>query len=232
MACGRSVNVWQWYLVLVGWVELVPRLWVVLLVPAVNVERFRACRVKRGRRKRKDRTWGCMHDGGKEQHKEHAEKRKTWKPRCFYIRGKRRQRNRRTETKRDKYIDAAWRHDLGEKKRWLWDEVNSAQWLGSAPLFINQSLDFTALHSDRPSLPLLPPLAARHATKAQTKRPRETDGRAGTSPPLSPLPQTLDSLWERERQPQTAALIISWWWGQALWLTLRTSGSVWPKIGH
>lgn len=41
------------HLVLVGWVELVPGLWVVLLVPeAANVERFRA----RGRRKRKDRT--------------------------------------------------------------------------------------------------------------------------------------------------------------------------------
>ena len=37
---------------------------------------------------------------------------------------------------------------------------------------------------------------------------------------------------ERERKPLTTALTTSWWWGHALWLTLRTSGYVWPQTGH
>lgn len=67
------------YLVLVGWVELVPGLWVVLLVPeAANVERFRACRIKGGKRKREEtghedekgmHDERGTHDGGKEKHK-------------------------------------------------------------------------------------------------------------------------------------------------------------------
>lgn len=58
---------------------------------------------------------------------------------------------------------------VGKREKWLWDEVNSAQWLGSGFLFINESLDFTALLCDCPSL-----LMATHPiAKAQTKRRRD-----------------------------------------------------------
>lgn len=43
------------HLVLVGWVELVPRFWVVLLVKeAANMEQVRTRRIKRGRKKTSD----------------------------------------------------------------------------------------------------------------------------------------------------------------------------------
>lgn len=71
------------------------------------------------------------------------------------------------------------------------------RWLGRSPLFINQSLDFIALRCDSPALLL--PLWQNDTQPKHKQRERERDGRAGMSPPLSPLPQTLDGLWERER---------------------------------
>lgn len=56
---GGLAVLWDYsHLVLVGWVELAPGLWVVVLIPeAANVQRFMACRIKRSRAKEnKDRT--------------------------------------------------------------------------------------------------------------------------------------------------------------------------------
>lgn len=50
-----GVSLGSSHLVLVGWVELVPRFWVVLLVKeAANMEQFRTRRIKRGRKKTSD----------------------------------------------------------------------------------------------------------------------------------------------------------------------------------
>lgn len=64
------------HLVLVGWVKLVPGLWVVLLVPeAANFERFRACRIKREGKKR-PMSWGRERRiGGKQQQRWRKQKR-------------------------------------------------------------------------------------------------------------------------------------------------------------
>lgn len=71
-----------------------------------------------------------------------------------------------------------------KKKKIMWDyEMRWTRWLGSSPLFINQSLDFTALHCDSPAFLL--PLWQNDTQPKHKQRERERDGRAGMSPPLS-----------------------------------------------
>lgn len=53
--------------------------------------------------------------------------------------------------------------------------MNPAQWIGSSPLFINQSLDFTALHCDCPSFHFLPPSSNTLCRQSTNKKDR--DGR-------------------------------------------------------
>lgn len=93
--------------------------------------------------------------------------------------------------------------NVWKKDRWLWDEVNSAQRFGSAPLFINQRLDFTELGwwLSIPPPPPPPPLLWQNImTPKQKHRERANHGTAGMSPPSL----SITTAWERESEREEA----------------------------
>lgn len=150
------------HLVLVGWVEVVPGFWVVLLVPeAANMEGFRAYEIKREEGTKRDCRWdGERHIGRKRtaSQKKHggSEGHGQNEIKCINV----------------------WNKD-----RWLWDEVNSAQRLGSAPLFIKQRLDFTELGW----WPSIPQPSGRTLWRQSKNTERESEPWHGghVTPPLS-----------------------------------------------
>lgn len=110
--------------------------------------------------------------------------------------------------------------------RWIQPSDLAVLLCSLTKVWISQGSTVTVHPSSSPSQHIMSP-------KHKQREKEGSDGRAGLFPLHSlHYHRTLDPLWGRERKALTTALITSWWWGQALWLTLRTSGSVWPRIEH
>lgn len=127
--------------------------------------------------------------------------------------------------------DRSWKKKKKEKERESDYEMRWTQPSDLAVLLCSLTKVWISQHSTATVHPSSSPSSSmsRHqSTNKETERLMAVRARLPSSLSISTNTRRCVS----ERQLLTTALITSWWWGQALWLTLRTSGSVWPEIGR